>query len=221
MTENEIRAWPEVIALAGAKLVPGAGESLHMLLDQVFVRRRASASQLVGEITTAAGGVETLALRLANPEIEALFIDGFETAMRTSVAAKRRLLAEVIANAVSDDAKVDSSQLYVMALRDLEAPHIRALARLAAIVRELRPQMPSDVTKKSHFVNIANEKVRLVWNGEPSPIQAALVRTGCVQLQRGFLESGYEITQYITEFGFELLDHIERHGGVNGAERDN
>ena len=206
-----------MLARTALSAVPYVGSPALVVLDEVLTRRRAAAAKLMSEITATAGGQENLALRLANSEIEALFIDGFDTAMRTGVAAKQRLLAEVIANALLDDAKVDSSQLYVMALRDLEAPHIRALARLADIVRELRPQMPKEITKRSHFVTIADEKVRLVWNREPSPIQAALVRTGCVQLQRGFLDSGYEITEYITEFGFELLGDIERHGVVKRA----
>ncbi|MGQ1799147.1 hypothetical protein ACT4S5_18780 [Kocuria oceani] len=216
MAENEIPPLGEDIARAIVKLVPYAGDSLLMVLDGVLARRRASASELMGRIATASGGQEKLALRLADPEIEALFIDGFETAMRTGVAAKRRLLAEVIANAVLDDAMVDASQLYVMALRDLEAPHIRALARLARIVRELRPQLPEDSSKRPSFVGKANEQVLGVWNAEPAPIQAALVRTGCVRLPRGFLQSSSVIDQHITTFGFELLDDIERHGSAEG-----
>lgn len=220
MTENEVRPWGETIVRAAVKAVPYAGESLLMIADQVFARQRAAASELMGEIATAAGGPERLALRLADSEIEALFVNGFETAMRTGVAAKQRLLAEVIANAVSDDAKVDSSQLYVMALRDLEAPHIRALARLARIVRELQPKMPNEFTEKPRFVERANEQIREVWDTEPAPIQAALVRTGCVQLYRGGLQSSYKIDQYITEFGIELLDDIERHSGAKRDKRE-
>ncbi|WP_272028074.1 hypothetical protein [Kocuria rosea] len=212
MTDDEPRPLPEVLARIGVSAVPYVGSPLLVLLDEVLTRRRAAASKLMSEITAVAGGQENLTLRLANPEIEALFIDGFETAMRTSITAKQKLLAEVIAQALLDDAKVDASQLYVMALRDLEAPHIRALARLARIVEELRSQLPSDVLQRPRFVDRANEQVRGVWNAEPAPVQAALVRTGCVQFSRGPVISSHKIDEHITDFGFGLLDDIERHG---------
>lgn len=124
-----------MFAIAGVNLVPHVGESLHMVLKKLFARRRESATELISGIATASGGPENLAPRLAIPEIEAFFIDGFETAMRTGVSVERRLLAEVVANAIAYDAKVDSSQLYIIALRNLEASHIRARARLARIMR--------------------------------------------------------------------------------------
>lgn len=214
MTEDDIRPWGETFVRAGAKAVPYFGDSILMVLDQVIVRRRASALEVMGGIVRRVGGQEKLAARLASPEIESLFMEGLESAMRTGVAAKRRLLALVIANAVLDDAKVDASQLYVMALRDLEAPHIRALARLARTVQELQPQLPSDLTERPPFVEAANERVRKIWNAEPAPIQAALVRTGCVRFPRGWFLSSHEIDQHITDFGFELLNDLERQGSI-------
>ena len=82
MTDDEPRPLPEVLARIGVSAVPYVGSPLLVLLDEVLTRRRAAASKLMSEITAVAGGQENLTLRLANPEIEALFIDGFETAVK-------------------------------------------------------------------------------------------------------------------------------------------
>ena len=91
--------------------------------------------------------------------------------MNTGLVAKRRLLARAIAAAVLDDAKVDESHLYTEALRDLDAPHLRALERFRRAVDAL---IPFGATPFG-----LEPALREVWDGEPFSVRAALIRTGC------------------------------------------
>ncbi len=87
-------------------------------------------------VANASSGTAVLRARLEeDPEVEALVIEGLEAASRTGLDAKRKLLARVLAQAVTDDSKVERSQLIVQALRDIDAPHVRSLARIAAVER--------------------------------------------------------------------------------------
>jgi hypothetical protein len=67
---------------------------------------------------------------MEDEEVEVLFIEGVEIAVRSGLKAKRRLLARVVAKAVLDDAEIEPAQLLVQAFRDLDAPHLRALVRI-------------------------------------------------------------------------------------------
>jgi hypothetical protein len=66
-----------------------------------------------------------------NPEIEALLWTALQAITMTGVESKRRVLQDVVANAMTSDEPIDMEQLKVMVLAELDAPHIRALTRLA------------------------------------------------------------------------------------------
>lgn len=107
------------------------GGSVDILVEHARQSLEYKARQTVGEIVDATG-MEKFAERLASePEVEAIFVQGLEAAMRTGYEAKRRLLGWLISAAVLDDAKVDEGLLFVLALRNLEAPTYAPLRRCA------------------------------------------------------------------------------------------
>jgi ribosomal protein L18 len=194
--DSAVRPWSEVISRALVQAVPYAGDSLVMVLDQALVRRRSAAQSVAQEIATYTGADE-LGRRLADDrELEALFMQGIDAAVRTGVEAKRRLLAKVIAQAVLDDARVDPAHLYVMALQDLEAPHLRALERLRRVEQAAQD---SSLGGKA-----ADQLIGEAWDAEPIPVQAALSRTGCVRTAGSFLVAG----ELVTKFGHDLIEHL-------------
>jgi len=97
----------------------------------------------------------------------------------------------VVSAAILDDAALDGAQLRVGALRDLDAPQIRALERVQCLLNEHKEE------NEAHYA-----AVRQVWESEPHPIRAALIRTGVAFTLGNTYGSQIE---GITEFGQSLL----------------
>jgi hypothetical protein len=180
----------QTTARAGLALIPVIGGALQVIYEDVRANLEARHWQTIQEIADDVGE-DRLAARLKDPEHQALFANGVEVATRTGLENKRRLLAKVVSAAVLNDAKLDGAQLRVEALRDLDAPQIRALERLQRLLNEH--------TEKNEAYYAA---VHEVWASEPDPICAALIRTGVAFTFNA--SYGYGVDG-ITEFGQSLL----------------
>jgi hypothetical protein len=180
----------QTTARAGLALIPVIGGALQVIYEDVRANLEARHWQTIQEIADDVGE-DRLAARLKDPEHQALFANGVEVATRTGLENKRRLLAKVVSAAVLNDAKLDGAQLRVEALRDLDAPQIRALERLQRLLNEH--------TEKNEAYYAA---VHEVWASEPDPIRAALIRTGVAFTFNA--SYGYGVDG-ITEFGQSLL----------------
>lgn len=187
----------DTLVLASLKLVPRLGESLAIVYDHNRKRHAAKIAQTL-EAVADRTGIETLAERLAEPQLEALMLDALDTAGRTGLDAKRRLLAQVLADAVLDDAKVEESQLITQALRDLDAPHIRALERIR-LASDTVAQLPEPEKERSEVVLAAGR-------AEPTPVIAVLIRVGAVEPATIF--GGGHGVHDISDFGRNLLDAL-------------
>ncbi|QCB92457.1 hypothetical protein [Cellulomonas shaoxiangyii] len=200
MGNDGIKPWPEVLQLAAVNLLPGIGGSFAVLLEQAHARDRARAAEYAEHVVERTG-VERLGQRLTDdPILESTFIRAAEAAVRTGVNAKRALLAQVVAAAVLDDAKVDESQLYVQALTHLDAPHLRALERL----RRVLDALPSDAQN-------VESRLRAAWAAEPTAVRATLFQVGCAGVAPLNVAAIFTPTyrrQLLTDFGRELLDWI-------------
>lgn len=194
------------------------GGSVDILVEHVRKGLEYRARQTVAEIVDATGA-EELAERLArDPEVEAIFVQGLEAAMRTGHEGKRRLLARLISGAVLDDAKVDEGLLFVLALRNLDGPHIRALEAMRRAVEKVdaeklgpdeRGYGPSSAERYANSIaaQVQNDLART-----PLAVCAGLVREGLIR-SRGTWDSagrGRDLweTHEVTAFGRELLDHL-------------
>lgn len=183
--------------VAVAALVPYGGSAV--MAWEAVRNRVASRVQLTAENVADAIGIDRLAERLSeSPEFEALFINALDSAARTGYEPKRRLLAQVVINAALDDAVIDESWLVEQALRDLDAPHLRALERIRLAV----DQFPPDSTKDRADAAIAAGAL------EPESVRAVLVRTG-VAAAPVFPGGGIGIA-YVSQFGRAILADLHR-----------
>lgn len=205
----------DAVAAVGIGLIPVVGSSILTVLDQVQQHRDVQAMRTLAEMT-ADIAPDRLRERLQDDQdVQALFINGVDYALRTGHEGKRRLLARVVRAAVLDDARIDDSLLYLYALRDLDAPHFRLLARLRQARLDLEAVRGLELTEErmAEERNRYSEYVRHSWDQAPGPVQAALVRTGCAidpdqgptpfRPPRGQTELG------ITAFGMDLVGHVQ------------
>lgn len=203
MDDVEPFDWTPEIDLVKGLLFPSR---VRLVLDYFdAARKRASArGQVFVHTVIEDSGVdgETLAARLRDDaEFAALFEASLETAARSAHDQKVRLLARVVAQAASDTASIDDAQLVASTIRELDSPHVRALAILADQKRQhpdasgvaaviegmagLRTRGPGKVSGSSQIlralmgvaddvadsVSATLERQGLVWNDPPGGSQ--------------------------------------------------
>ncbi|NYI66080.1 hypothetical protein [Spelaeicoccus albus] len=186
------------------------GQAFAVVLEDTRARRDARFTDTVVTIKDRVGDVARVSRRLAeDEELEALFIAGVNAAVDTGLKAKRRHLAKVISAAILDDARVDESALIVQTLRELDAPHFRALER----IRREQDTEPEDrsgdappggrPSPHQHVVDTVEQ--------ESEPVISALVRAGTLRQVTGGLVFGIGgnlVVTGLTEFGRTLLDNV-------------
>ena len=209
MPKPEPPTWLETVVKAVLVAIGPLGGSAVVVLDDARARAAAKAGEVVEDIIRITGE-PTLAQRLQGDAVlEALFVKAVEAAVRSGLAAKRRLLARVVADAVVDDAKFDESLLIATALDELDVPHIRTLNSLANewAVKQARPD------------NSALWGTSDVWRETPEPIKAVLVRSGTAMpqttLRRG--KSKPNRQEGISEFGLRVLQRLIDEGYAEDA----
>ena len=187
----------------GLSLVPVVGGALQIIWEDVRAHHQARLARTIEEVAEATG-LDELRRRLGeDPEVEALFLQGLDVATRTGLEAKRRLMARVIAAAVLDDARVEEGQLLVFALRDLDAPHVRALARLWEAQAGADPGPSAILAERKEVISNA---VSAAAAREPGPVIVALHRVDAVRATG--LTIGGVGTGEVTEFGQLLLEDL-------------
>lgn len=190
--------WRATVLRATAALTKKwTGDALPILVERWNAGAAYKANQFAADLQRDVGE-ETFALAMDHPETESMFGAALRAALESGVQAKRRVLARVVAQAMIDDARVDEAHLFVAALRELDGPHLRALARL------------DDADKQQHPERRA-EALKHVWEAEPVPVRAALIRTGCSTAQVETIELNLMFVPTptpVTEFGRQLLEWI-------------
>lgn len=206
----------ETTLRAALAAVPVVGGSALVIVDAVVGRAVGRARLTLDEIVECIG-VDRLAARLAeSSEFEALMVNALGTATRTGYEPKRRLLGRVVINAAFDDARLDESQLVEMALRDLEAVHIRALERIR-IAHDSVTELTADEAEQQVNSNrpveeaLNNARRRAAFDAsqqENEAVVATLVRTGCATIP--MIMGGGIGAGSVSEFGRNLLDELRR-----------
>lgn len=200
--------WAQTLTRAVINLVPVFGGFVDVLFTRFEDGRRYHARAMVSSVIDKSS-VEQLASSLENPEFAATFQRAVMAAVTTGFEAKRRLLANLIGEAVLDDARVDEVELYVAMLDELDAVHFRSLERLRRAVDDL----PQNESREE-----LDRLCKQAWQKEPVPIRAALVRTGCSTapvVLRGAGPFAVQITatDLVTSFGRDVLEWLKRDGG--------
>jgi hypothetical protein len=121
--------------------------------------------------------------------------------------------SRVIAAAVLDDAQVEESQLLVFAFRDLDAPHVRALARLWEAQEGADPGPSAILAERREVISNA---VSAAAARESGPVIVALHRVDSVRAT-GLMFGGVG-TGEVTEFGQRLLEDLRAADNDHVAE---
>lgn len=173
-----------------------------------MARRRSKAEAFIGALAEEVGEDVLIAAVERDPERDALLWTALRAVMASGLEQKRIVLGRVVANAMTSDESTDEAQLIVSALHALDAPHIRALARLKAA---------DDANQAAPDVNDEILETALEAR-EPTPVLAGLVNAGVVYQgsiarQNGLYSIPNPRTDGITgvnEFGRNLLTELSQ-----------
>lgn len=189
------------------------GHAAAVVIEDVQARRDARLTEFFGTVQNQVGDNEAIRDRLvSNPEVESVFVSGLNAALFTGLEAKRRLLAQVVSAAILDDARVDESALIAQALRDLEAPHFRALERIRRQQDTPPPDRSGEPPPEGWPSN--HQSVIDLVKQENDAVMAALLRTGTLTQVVGELIlgiGGEVVVTGLSDFGRALLDDIRAH----------
>jgi hypothetical protein len=187
--------------------IPVVGSTMATAYADTVARRRQNAAKTGSALLERYPGTpEEVLDRISEDErLGILFGRSVEAAMRTSLEAKVMALGYLLADFASSqtDDEADGLELLLMALDDLEWPHIRALKTLA--------DFPSDADLEAEVGQKAmnddpRRKGRLkVTDGLSRPVLSGLVRHGLIREESGY---GTYISG-ITEQGRALLGYLK------------
>jgi hypothetical protein len=203
---------PEIVGKAVVAGIPYVGGSLVEVISGIQKRREYVAETALGVISERVGEDALMSMAEREPEIEALLWTALQAVAATGVESKRKLLVKVVANAMTSTEPIDMEQLQTQALAELDAPHFRALARLAHA--EDLDAAEGKTDKQDSNLNHAAAK-------EPVPVLAALIRTGVVY-PAAMVDQGNGLGRApsprelgvsgVTDFGWRLLADLQREG---------
>lgn len=186
--------------------VPGVAAGTGVAIQWLIDSRRDRAEEFVDGVADLVDAHRLFERVRANPVLQNLLWDSIQAAMSAADQKKRIYLGRVVANALTDDAKIDEAQFVVTALRELEGPHIRALVKLIAADDENRKDPGND-----------DEILQNALSDEPPAVKAVLVRTGVVLVGSQPVSSGlysvpraenYSITG-VNDFGRRIIRELQ------------
>lgn len=174
-------------------LIPYVGGALSTLYDDHLQRRRERATETIVETLDQLDDPEELIRRLRSDEIYAdAFVESIEAASKSSVAAKRRAFARILAEGLEEvPEELDETLLLVQVLKDLDLIHLRTLHRIG---------------------EFDSPRLRSLVVATPEPVFAVLRRHGL--LEEGTTYDGHVAIEGLSNFGVKLLRYIEDAGSV-------
>lgn len=162
-------AW----AKAGLGALPGGA-----LLAEVVERARLKAARdFAGDVLGVVAPEQLGASLLAEPQVVGLYLRASAAAALSGSEAKRRLLARVVTAAVLDDALVDEAALVILALEDLEPPHLRTLEAISRVFSDPRSD---DGQGGLRGLTRQEERIYEAVGDVPTPVPLALERQGLI-----------------------------------------
>jgi uncharacterized protein related to proFAR isomerase len=185
-------SWAETVVKAGLSAVPVVGGPLATLVDDIAARHRDRVTEFADAAIEGVGGPEEMMEALRKSErVADMFFEAAVASSATAHAQKRKAMAAVVAQAATDDARVDESQLLMDALVDLDAPQFAVLGQIDGVGDD-------------------EDEVRRLADAAPEPVVAGLNRHGLLT-QVGTYGGGYAVTS-ISRFGRDLLAYLREDG---------
>lgn len=222
MSHGEVEpVWPttsEVVtylAVGSAGMAGPAGPLIAAAVGLAFLTadRMDRARQAALIAIEEAGGQDELIDRLhSDEELQVLVIDAIEIASRTADVRKRKLAGRAVGRAARDSALIDPAHLITRALRNLDMPHLRALAeiRRLELAQGGEPVFPSETEFGSDEHARAKAVVLRVGHytkGLPEPIRAQMLGEGVVR--EGDTVGNVNMVVGTSVFGRQLLEELE------------
>lgn len=200
--ERQPAATPrsETAIKAALSLIPWVGGSLATVFGDEMERRRDRAVETAQVVAGSVDGELLLACLQGNERIAALFTQAVEAGARTTMRGKRIAMGKAVSRAVLDSAEIDDGQLLIAALSDLDVPHIR---ELEAFRRKVDAADPDRDDASARLIESST-------TGMISPIEAALVRHGCIQSASVSVLGGGITHWGVTAFGRRLLEELRQ-----------
>jgi hypothetical protein len=161
----------EIVRKAATGVLIPHGGVINQIIADLQGRRAYAAEHALGAITERVGRDTFDSIVKRDPEIEALLWLVLQAIVATGVESKRKLLQDVVANAMTSTEPIDLAQVKSMVLAELDAPHFRALKRLVHA---------EDLDSAEDKTDRPNNNLDQAVAAEPVPVVAALIRTGVV-----------------------------------------
>ncbi|KRC63580.1 hypothetical protein ASE12_01645 [Aeromicrobium sp. Root236] len=161
------------------------------------------ADEVMESASAAAGGPDALDLRLeANEELDVLVGVASMAAATSAMHDKRRLLARVVAAALSDEASIDEAALLISALSEIDAVHVRALTAIGRAEDDAKASGEIGVTARGAEKPLTGT-VRQVVDKLPDPVLRKLLTVGLIE--GSILWDGTSHVPGLTTFGERIL----------------
>ena len=196
--------WGETVVKAVLTNIPILGPTAEVIVGDIRARRAARTGEFLTRISQVQNERDFLIRLTADPRLERLFVEAVEAAIDSAVEAKRRVLANAVADASIDPMAMDSSELLVEALKSLDVQHVRALALLADEWDAASSDTSEEVTWGTSDV----------WKALPQPLRATLVRTGVGMPSPGtyIARSSPARSEGITGSGLDVVASLRAEG---------
>ncbi|MFA9444454.1 hypothetical protein [Egicoccus sp. AB-alg6-2] len=205
MGHEEGRPRDETALKAALSLVPFVGGALATVFGDEMDRRRERARETASVVAESVDAGELVSRLEEDQRLAALFAQAVESGARTTLREKRRAMADAVSRAVLDTARVDEGQLIIAALSDLDVPHLRELEAFRRRADAAEPDRQ----------DAAARMIETSTSGMISPIEAALMRHGCIWSTSLSVLGGSTTHWGVTGFGRALLDELQ--GDDSGA----
>ncbi|MDJ0378507.1 hypothetical protein [Cryobacterium sp. PH31-L1] len=204
MTENGAPGWIETIAKAVVTSVPFVGGPLEVIISDIRARRAAKAAEFLERISRSQNERDFLERLKTDARLECIFVEAVETAIKTSLDSKRRVLANAVSDASLNPDRIDASELIVDTLSELDVRHVRALSLLS-------DEWDTLTLSPTHLPGAGTSAI---WQELPAPTRAALVRTGTGKATPStiVISSDPRRSDGITDFGLELVVLLRAEG---------
>lgn len=206
-SSQQLPSHVDIWARTAIQASPRFAGALSVLYDGYRARWSSRAADVVAEIAQRCSP-EQLQTAIAESEgLEAAFVRAMEAGSTSTLAAKRRLLGKVIAQAVLDDAQVDEASLITTVLAQVDAPHMRCLeavnrAKQAALAAgELGPIARGAEQE-------INQRVVDAGKEHPAPLLAQLVSWGLLDASVSW--DGEALVKGPTAFGERVLADLRQ-----------
>lgn len=201
-------------ALVGAAVGPVLATGFEMVADRIAANRAARSGELMGEVTRALGidAAELQDRLLADERLLEFAGRVVSAAQDISLSQKRRALSRALAAAVADPApaRLDIWELLQVAIREIDAPHIRFLHVISsATPLPQPPEKPAEGVRYGMTLEQICEIDRGLHLGGHTILQK-LLSLGLIESSlHGVLWSGTHRPYALSGLGQRLLTLLE------------